>query len=425
MGSLGDAVRADSLKRREEYRKTASWLRGAKAFDHDLLLSPEAQRIAEELFNTVLEGRQAYKLAEKKRDFEVLCANLLYHRSRNPLSIPRNRNDWTRNRYRRASFFTVEATDLLVKAGLIELRKGYGHENPSRAHRTKVWPTPRLLEIFEPVRWAGWIIKPVELVILRDEKKNPMDYKDTKQSKRVRGKLEKINSVTDKAVVQYVDPDGRTSRRLLTRLHCVYNLNFHQGGRFYTDGPVGDHYQSLSEEERKCIEIDGEPTIELDFSGLHPRLLYVREGIQYDDDPYTAVCDDPELRPIMKVMFLELLNSDSEKEAVAAANKDLHDNYDYYLALQRRGLKVKRDLIPMWKDAHKPISKYFCSGAGLRAQNLDAKIALRILDYFASRDIPILGIHDSFIVQRRFKRRLHMVMNRSYQEQTGFKCPIK
>jgi hypothetical protein len=80
----------------------------------------------------------------------------------------------------------------------------------------------------------------------------------------------------------------------------------------------------------------------------------------------------------------------------------------------------------MFKAAHKPISGYFCSGTGPRAMNVDAKIALDIIAHFASRDLPVLAIHDSFIVQRRYGRRLRMVMDRAYRNQTGgFTCPIK
>ncbi len=315
---------------------------------------------------------------------------------------------------------------MLLKADLIEMRKGYGHEVKTLARRTKIWPASSLLEAFESVRTEDWVIEPVDLITLRDEAKNPVDYKDTKETNRVREILRKANTVTDRALVQYIDPKSRMAYRLKTRLHCVYNRDFQHGGRFYTAGRDGDHYQSLSEEERKCIQIDGELTVELDFSGLHPRLLYAWEGIQYDGDPYSAATDDPRIRELLKVIFLALLNSRSEEEAVKAGNYHLYQCHRDYMALRRRGLKVKDNLIPIFKAAHEPIVKYFCSGTGARAQNVDAKIALNVIAHFASCDIPVLAIHDSFIVQRRYAGRLRKVMDRAYKAQAGgFTCPIK
>jgi len=88
--------------------------------------------------------------------------------------------------------------------------------------------------------------------------------------------------------------------RLQTRLYAVFSDDFQHGGRFYTHEKDG--YQSLSEEERACIHIDGEPTVELDFSGMQPRLLYSWGGIQYNGDPY-VLNGDAELRDLFKIVF--------------------------------------------------------------------------------------------------------------------------
>ena len=80
----------------------------------------------------------------------------------------------------------------------------------------------------------------------------------------------------------------------------------------------------------------------------------------------------------------------------------------------------------MFKEAHEPIAKYFFTGMGLKAMNADAKIALDIIAHFANDDIPILAIHDSFIVQRQYKFRLRKAMLLAYRKQTGgFRCPVK
>jgi hypothetical protein len=419
------SILADAKKSLAEHRGTNAWLRKATGFNHNLRLSDDKALIADKLFNELMKGRRIYKREQKRLDFEILCANLLYQRGRRPVAISFNRNDWTPSRYRRAGYFTVEgAIDISLRNELIKIKKGFGHENPKLAHRTKIWPTRKFLTAFIPLSTKDCIVDPVELLILRNIYGIDIDYRDTKETRRVRRILIKVNSITDRALIRYVDPDSHVAHRVQSRLHCVYNIDFKHGGRFYTS--ERDGYQSLSGEERTSIHIDGLPTIELDFSGLHPRLLYALEGIQYDDDPYTAVLDDPRLRSVIKHLFLVVLNSDSEKMSVSAGNKFLYDNMKYYHRLKRRGITVRDHLLPMIKAGHPPISKYFFSGTGLNVMNTDSKIALDVIEKFVNDGTPILSIHDSFIVQQQHEDRLRETMSQAYKKRTnGFTCPVK
>ncbi len=313
---------------------------------------------------------------------------------------------------------------MLSRNGLIEMRKGYGHEDKTRAQRTKIWPTVKLLEAFEPIRVEDVVIEPVDLVTLHDEDKRPIDYRDTRETRRVREVLRKVNRLADEALVQYVDPKTHMAYRLRTRLYCVYNRDLKHGGRFYTANKDG--YQGLSEEDRACIHIDGEPTVELDFSGIYPRILYAWEDIQYNEDPYGVVTDDAALREVIKRLFMMVVNSESEVEAVRAGNKFLYENRMYFQRLARRGLKVKDDLIPMIKEAHRPIAHYFFTGTGLKAMHSESQIALEVISHFANDGVPVLSVHDSFIVQRQHRYSLRRVMSHAYRKHTGdFRCPIK
>jgi len=48
-----------------------------------------------------------------------------------------------------------------------------------------------------------------------------------------------------------------------------------RGGRFY-----GGWWQFIPSEFREFITINGQPTVEIDFSELHPRLLYLEQGLE-------------------------------------------------------------------------------------------------------------------------------------------------
>ena len=123
-----------------------------------------------------------------------------------------------------------------------------------------------------------------------------------------------------------------------------------------------------------------------------------------------------------------MVNSKDEISAEKAANYWLYNNHDQREELNNIGIKSARPLIAQFRKALQPIQHYFCNGSetGLRLMNLDSRIALDIIDHFAKQDIPILAIHDSFIVQSKYKDELWHVMESTYEKHTnGFKCKIK
>jgi hypothetical protein len=55
--------------------------------------------------------------------------------------------------------------------------------------------------------------------------------------------------------------------------------------------------------------------------------------------------------------------------------------------------------IDAFVEAHKPIEEYFFSGFGTRLQNIDAKMAERVIKQQMAEDRPILPVHDSFLIE--------------------------
>lgn len=420
--SMAKKVKEDVEKSRVEHQ--GNWLQNSVRFDQNFMLSSRKRTVADALFDNLMENYSGkiYKLDQKRSDFEVICANLLYRRQKQPISVSMTQKSWSPGRHRRTSYFAIEGINMLARNKLINMKKGYQYKNQSRLSR--IWPTKEFIDLFAPLETEDIRFEPVDLVNLRNKEGDLIDYKDTKETKRVRDILRKVNTVNSQILTQFIIPDNGMGYRLETNLHAVYNGDFKHGGRLYT--ATRDGYQHLSGEERKSIRIDNKKTVELDFSGLHPRILYAWEGIQYDDDPYSILPDDLEMRQVFKKIFMCLLNSKDEVTAVRAGNKFLYDNRKYYNRMRKRGLKIKDDLIPMFQETHAPIAHYFCKGTGLKVMNLDSKIALDVLKHFAEKCIPVLAIHDSFIVYRHLKQELKQVMQSAYGLKTkGFNCPVK
>jgi len=200
-------------------------------------------------------------------------------------------------------------------------------------------------------------------------------------------------------------------------LHRVFNNGtFSQGGRFY-----GGFHLELLRNLRKHILINGEPVVEPDFSALHIRMLYHLEGIDYREDPYIALCNSKEERKVFKTIFLVAINAATEKKTIYGIQKELEENG---IPFDTEYQNLKRCLQRV-KNVHRPIAKYLNTGVGLKLQNLDGQITDLILKTLTHEGIPVLPVHDSYIVRERDKDRLIEVMKSSYHRVMNYEPIIE
>jgi hypothetical protein len=416
----------------EEYRGSDAWLQDTFIpYRHGGRLPESSREKVQEIFHLLVDNH-GYNVEQKLRDFESLLANLVSTRGRKPIAISLNRNDWVSNRYTLGSYYTIELIHILSNAGFIHMKTGYYTKEESR--KTRIWITQKFLDYLDlshdSVQW-----EPTELVVLRDENGKLKEYTDTRKTRRIRSILQRVNTVNNDAIIL-------TSRYSLhPYLVAIFIRKFTLYGRLHTRGYR--HYQSLPNTARQEITINGDPIVELDYSGLHPRLLYAAEGIQFDDDPYTVVFDNRELRKFLKKSLLSLLNAEGKyvntrgdnqtwKTAYQLAEAGINQRMGLYRTaadrLREIGIHKASQVIDAFSRAHEPIAHHFCNGkdTGLRVMNKDARIALQVVDYFSEQGIPVLAIHDSFIVQEQYRDELYEIMDKSYREITGgFTCPIK
>lgn len=174
------------------------------------------------------------------------------------------------------------------------------------------------------------------------------------------------------------------------------NSSLEQNGRFYTI------IQNIRKELRKEIYMNREETREADFKALHPKLLYNLEGLNYEGDPYISI--EGFERKEVKELFQILLNS---KNKTAAHKAGVYN-------LKRKGEEIRKALARLEQE-HSAINKYFCTSVGITLQNYDALLAEDIFRYFYDREIPIIGIHDSFAVPSNCLQELIEVMQSNYK----------
>lgn len=314
----------------------------------------------------------------------------------------------------------------------IGMRAGVRGEEVSR-----YWAREQLLKVFEevPIDRIESIEREFSEVVLKDAYKNivvtPVLPEKASNYKRV---IAKINDLYSQHAFscQYARRQGKD--RFAPKLRSIFNnSSWDFGGRLYAVSSIGGlDYQCIPSDMRPSIEIDGKQTVELDYSGLHVNMLYADIGKQLSLDAYSFLPN--EQRALAKFSMLVVLNAENEEQAIKALEYRKEELL-YATGLSEKKENLRRafilnddmqDVVAKAKEAHPDIAHFFFSQYALKLQNRDSKLAIEILDHFADMGIPVLPVHDSFIVVQEHEASLRNAMDSVYSmNNNGFKCTIK
>jgi hypothetical protein len=202
---------------------------------------------------------------------------------------------------------------------------------------------------------------------------------------------------------------------LHTQLRRIFSRgSFELGGRFY-----GGWWQFIPSEYRPFITINGLPTVELDYSEIHPRIMYQEanlsppegdlydigirfDGISYNKDrePYKSK------RKVIKTFINAMINDDRGNYKLSS---DQIETIGMNTAQLEAAVLKKHPIIKNIKG----------KGHGLRYQFIDSQIAEKVMMKLLSKDILCLPVHDSFICQEHHLSDLENAMNEAYVEVLG------
>jgi|CEGF01.1.fsa_nt_gi hypothetical protein len=176
-----------------------------------------------------------------------------------------------------------------------------------------------------------------------------------------------------------------------TQLRRIFSRgSLQQGGRFY-----GGWWQQLPEKYRAHITINGEKTVEVDFSSVAFTILYAARGYYIEDgsDPYDIGLSDWQgkddtRRKVIKVFMNAMINDDKGTYRLPA---------DLQAKIGMSHQQLKTEVLRQ----HSAIADDLVAGKGLWAQFKDSQIAFSVMESLAQQGIPVLPIHDSFIVRCR------------------------
>ncbi len=213
--------------------------------------------------------------------------------------------------------------------------------------------------------------------------------------------------------------DNKKKPRILNYLHVQLRRifsrgSFELGGRFY-----GGWWQFIPSEYRPFITINGLPTVELDYSEIHPRIMYQEanlsppvgdlydiglrfDGIEYNKDvePYKSK------RKVIKTYINAMINDDRGNYKLSSEQ------------IETLGMNTAQLEAAVLKK-HPIIKNIKGKGHGLRYQFIDSQIAEKVMMKLLSKNILCLPVHDSFICQDYHLSELVNAMNEAYVEVLG------
>ena len=357
---------------------------------------------------------------------KVILLNHLVGRSRlkDPwIGYSRRPGNYPIGRYNPSSIgrsLMLPIVEALIALGLVEHAMGFQDtKNPANSRSSRIKATPLfqdLLDEYQVDASMAFRLEREETIILRAAKQTKgkagklVDYTDTAHTLQMRRNLKRINELNSAwNITLDLDEEVGEIDFSRTRLKRIFNNeSFEEGGRFY-----GGWWQSLSESQRQHIKFNDTPSIEIDYSNLHIRMLYAKEGIEYDGDVYQIEGVPRELRPVIKQILLRIVNADTQRKFMGSIMKDLAEpTLRYFPAGIVR-------LVNLIKKKHRPIAHHFHSGDGLKSQYRDSVLAEMIMLSFVERGQPILPVHDSFIVSAWEEHELKTAMLTAFAEEYG------
>ena len=325
----------------------------------------------------------------------------------------------------------------LQHLGWIKLRLGYRYE-PTESMNSRLKARKALLHSFKESKYLWRRLKQnsSDLIQLYDGDRDHrvrLPTPDNSQTKRWHKNLLRFNEfLLDRSIC--LDRSDAALLDLETHVKATWGkkgdlerpaVNFrkvclkrifsrgalNKGGRFY-----GGWWQTVPSEYRQWISINGKKTVEYDFSSMAIRILYAREGYDLGDtDAYDIGLSDPtpEKRNVVKEFINAMLNDEKSSYKLTPTNRDI-------IGLNRKDLLRKIDVTHPW------LSKHFGTGIGLNLQFEDSKIAEKVMmNMMDEHLVPVLPVHDSFIVRAGYKSHLEEEMRLAFKTVTGRDTRIK
>ena len=398
-----------------------------------------------------IEGKGNKAKSEPKKQFKVLLLDLYVAWLDDPelsIGVGMSNSAYKKNARYNALHISAKIMEVINHAYLMGLiDKKTGSEQSGKT--TRIRASAKLAEIFSKAELTVFDLTEEEpnkeVIILnkkefRNDKERTVhvDYEDSdfKPIVEMRQQVQQYNALLWRTFIDiptreepcieqpYWDDKAAQMKTRRVRLtqdnkfvrRVFYRADWNLGGRYH-----GGWWQSIKEDWRKQIYINDEATVEVDYSGLHVNLLYGLKGIQppkedhYELEHILLDFTVKEQRKIVKGIVLNAINAATIKKAFQA-----------YLANQPTDSKIRRlklkhrhlqPLLDAFIEKHPIIGEALGTDKGVELMKVDGRITAKVINHFTKKNIPILSIHDSYVIQNQYSGQLRTVMMKTVAEE--------
>jgi hypothetical protein len=314
--------------------------------------------------------------------------------------------------------------NVLVDVGLIIMNPGSYSVPGAKTNRTaRIRASRGLQQQFAEAKFQYDDIshaEGTEIIVFKDEEGRQIEYKDTPKTNQMRADLKAYNDLiadtfidigglphpeiptnhNGKQVNQRIDGPAPLTRRIFSR------ENWDMHGRFY-----GGWWQRFNSDFRSTILLDDQPTVEVDYKGLHIAILAAEQGRELSGDPYQVSADIfPDLnrklvRKMVKRLVLIGMNAKDKSSAYKSFRTGGSSDFEKHAENT-----IIDQLLEGFLTANPTMRSFLFTDQGIRLMNIDGQITSWIHNHFTKQGIPVLSVHDSYIIDCRKVGELRQAM---------------
>jgi hypothetical protein len=228
-------------------------------------------------------------------------------------------------------------------------------------------------------------------------------------------------------------------------IHRIFdNSTFNKGGRIY-----GGWWQKCPSNYKKDILINGNSVIEVTYKAAYLGILYQLEGVNLYDTTAGRDLYDITIPEFDNVTELELANynrndlikfkrfiiknlihngiiATSEtglwRATIKAINSEVYNTNGEIQKpslniLKKISYKFLASVFDLIKQKHSVVSHYFLAGMAPRLQLIESNMTLNLIEHFTAIKVPILTLHDGYIIEKKWGQTLINAMQCSWIEE--------
>ena len=321
------------------------------------------------------------------------------------------------------SFKIVQLIDGLVELGYLDFVGGSNDKNNGgwKSFTSRIRPshilkvefakcTAESFDIYKHKSKTAVILSDFDtdiegkLIRRRGKRLRPLlEYEDTNETQQMELMLYAYNSLLQKTYIDiatleksYIERETKVGiQRIPINQNNKFVSRIFSGGSWTNNGWFyGGFWQQLDSNYKKDIFINNKPTIEVDYKGIHPSILSINKGKDFNGYELNEIIlpgfSKEQQIKVLRLLVLTALSTSSKAQAYKAFRTS-------------SDVSLKDPELDKLIDAFLGLNPHFaCELFNDRIVNLlyqDSLITEYVIKKFTYSDVPILSIHDSFIIQ--------------------------